>query len=123
MYLVPVVLYYAAEKRNGHLRLSVLTGFARLQSAASDSAVHTEDWSWARLLQVQLCVEELSVSFSWQGAKGDVDIINSAATVEPSVQAQRGLTRRLEHAWRKKSEKRAVKVMVLEQTENMSARQ
>lgn len=51
--------------------------------------VWTGGQSWARLLQVQLRVQELFVSFSWQGANRDVDVINSAVTVEPSVQEHR----------------------------------
>lgn len=63
----------------------------------------TGDWSWGGLLQVQLRVQELSVSFSRQGANGDVDIINSAVTTEPSVQGRRwrSFMGRLEHTWGK----------------------
>lgn len=52
----------------------------------SENTVRTGDRSRAGLQQVQLCVEDLSVSFSWQG---DVYIISSAVTMEPSVQRRR----------------------------------
>lgn len=55
----------------------------------SENTVRTGDRSRAGLQQVQLCVEDLSVSFSWQGDDGDVYIISSAVTMEPSVQRRR----------------------------------
>lgn len=73
--------------------------------------VWTGGQSWARLLQVQLRVQELFVSFSWQGANRDVDIINSAVTVEPSVQEhrQRGFMVTLNHALREKPKAETLK--------------
>lgn len=58
-----------------------------LLNVTSENTVRTGDQSWA---EVQLCVEDLSVSFSWQG---DVNIISSAVTMEPSVQRRRRMGR------------------------------
>ncbi len=69
---------------------------AELQVVTSVRIEQTGDWSEARFLQVQLRVEKLSVSFSWQQASGDVDIINSAVTMEPSVHGYKWIGR-LEH--------------------------
>lgn len=59
-------------------------GREKEEEVTSDSSVHTEAWSYAGLLQVQL-----SGSISQQAANGNVDIMNRASTAEPRVQGHR----------------------------------
>lgn len=50
------------------------------------------DRSLTVLLQVQLCVKGLSISFSWQRANGYVNVINSAVAMEPGIQRHRWIS-------------------------------
>lgn len=49
---------------------------------------------------MQLCVEEVSVTFSWLGTDGDVNIITTAVTMETRVERHRWMGQ-LESTWRK----------------------
>lgn len=71
-----------------------------LQSVTSENVGRTGDRSWGGLQQLQLCVEDLSVSFSWHGDDGEVNIISSAVTTEARVPAHRQMGG-LERTWRK----------------------
>lgn len=75
------------KKRNHHYCDLLLT---------SERTLQTRSRGRSELRQILLCVQDLSVGFSWQEDVGDVNIMTRAETVEPSVQGSRW-TGRLEH--------------------------